>query len=103
LATEHVPLAVERLERAGYRHEGDLGVSGREAFELPAGAPGHHLYVLPAGGEELRRYLLAFRDYPRARPEEARAYARQDRRPSHGAEHKASSANIPTGRSVPAR
>ena len=73
-SAEDVPLAVERLERAGYRHEGDLGVSGREAFRPPAGAPWHHLYVLPAGGEELRRHL-AFRDNLRAHPEEASAYA----------------------------
>jgi len=73
-SAEHVPLAVERLERAGYRHEGDLGTSGREAFEPPAGAPWHHLYVLPADSEELRRHL-AFRDHLRAHPEAATAYA----------------------------
>jgi GrpB-like predicted nucleotidyltransferase (UPF0157 family) len=73
-SVEHVPLAVERLERAGYRHEGDLGISGREAFEPPAGAPLHHLYVLPADSEELRHHL-AFRDHLRAHPEAAMAYA----------------------------
>jgi GrpB-like predicted nucleotidyltransferase (UPF0157 family) len=73
-SAEDVPLAVERLERAGYRHEGDLGIPGREAFEPPADAPWHHLYVVTAGGEELRRHL-AFRDYLRAHPEEARTYA----------------------------
>jgi GrpB-like predicted nucleotidyltransferase (UPF0157 family) len=73
-SAEHVPLAVERLERAGYRHEGDFGISGREAFESPAGAPEHHLYVLPVDSEELRRHL-AFRDHLRANPEAAMAYA----------------------------
>ena len=73
-SAEDVPLAVERLERAGYRHEGDLGIQGREAFWPPADAPWHHLYVLPAGAEELRRHL-AFRDYLRAHPEEACTYA----------------------------
>ena len=73
-STEDVPLAIERLERAGYRHEGDLGIPGREAFEPPVGVPWHHLYVLPAGGEELRRHL-AFRDHLRAHPREAAAYA----------------------------
>jgi GrpB-like predicted nucleotidyltransferase (UPF0157 family) len=73
-SAEDVPLAVERLERAGYRHEGDLGVSGREAFRPPAGVPWHHLYVLPAGGEELLRHL-AFRDHLRDHPEEASTYA----------------------------
>lgn len=56
-SAEDVPLAVERLERAGYRHEGDLGIPGREAFEPPADAPWHHLYVLAADSEELRRHL----------------------------------------------
>ncbi len=73
-SAEHVPLAVERLERAGYRHEGDLGISGREAFEPPTGTPWHHLYVLPADSEELRRHL-AFRDHLRAHPEAAIDYA----------------------------
>jgi GrpB-like predicted nucleotidyltransferase (UPF0157 family) len=63
-SAEDVPLAVERLERAGYRHEGDLGIPGREAFEPPVDAPWHHLYVVTAGSEELRRHL-AFRDYLR--------------------------------------
>lgn len=70
----HVPLAVERLERVGYRHEGDLGISDREAFEPPTDAPWHHLYVLPADSEELRRHLT-FRDHLRAHPEEASTYA----------------------------
>lgn len=73
-SAEDVPLAIERLERAGYRHEGDLGIPSREAFEPPADAPWHHLYVLPADSEELRR-MLVFRDYLRAHPEEASTYA----------------------------
>jgi GrpB-like predicted nucleotidyltransferase (UPF0157 family) len=73
-SAEDVPLAVERLERAGYRHEGDLMIPGREAFEPPVDAPWHHLYVVTAGGEELRRHL-AFRDYLRAHPEESSTYA----------------------------
>jgi GrpB-like predicted nucleotidyltransferase (UPF0157 family) len=73
-SAEDVPLAIERLERAGWRHQGDLGIQGREAFEPPADAPWHHLYVLPADSEELRRHL-AFRDHLRAHPKEARTYA----------------------------
>ena len=73
-SAEDVSLAIERLERAGYRHEGDLGIPGREAFEPPADAPRHHLYVLAADSEQLRRHL-AFRDYLRAHPEEASTYA----------------------------
>jgi GrpB-like predicted nucleotidyltransferase (UPF0157 family) len=73
-SAEDVPLGVERLERAGWRHQGDLGIPGREAFEPPAGVPWHHLYVVTAGGERLRCHL-AFRDYLRAHPETARTYA----------------------------
>jgi GrpB-like predicted nucleotidyltransferase (UPF0157 family) len=57
----------------GYRHQGDLGISGREAFELTdrglsAELPPHHLYVCPTDSEELERQI-AFRDYLRANPE----------------------------------
>jgi GrpB-like predicted nucleotidyltransferase (UPF0157 family) len=76
-----------RLEVLGYVHEGDLGISGREAFGLVEGGsrvplpqarepltqaserlPKHHLYVCVAGADELRRHL-ALRDFLRARPE----------------------------------
>ena len=73
-SAEDVPLAVERLERAGYQHEGDLGIPGREAFEPPVDTPWYHLYVVTASGEELRRHR-AFRDYLRAHPGEASTYA----------------------------
>jgi GrpB-like predicted nucleotidyltransferase (UPF0157 family) len=72
---DDVPLAIERLEAADYRHEGELGIPGREAFESPAAATPHHLYVLPAGSNELRRHL-DFRDYLRAHPGAAADYAR---------------------------
>ena len=44
-SAEDVPLAVERLERAGCRHEGDLGIPGREAFEPPVDAPNPRAYT----------------------------------------------------------
>jgi GrpB-like predicted nucleotidyltransferase (UPF0157 family) len=62
-----------RLVAAGYEHEGDKGVPGREAFRmkdegLKAVLPPHHLYVLAADAEELRRQR-AFRDFLRLHPE----------------------------------
>jgi len=65
-----------RLEAIGYEHRGDQGVPGREVFRLAAGnlaatLPPHHLYVLEAGAEELRRHR-AFREYLIAHPEAAR-------------------------------
>ena len=57
--------AIQRLSNLGYVHEGDLGIAGREAFRPPPDMPAHHLYVLSAGADELRRHL-AFRDTFRA-------------------------------------
>src|SRR5271165_2328541 len=62
---------IQRLEVLGYRHEGDLGVPGREAFAVPAGESRHHLYVCLPGCSQLANQL-AFRDYLRAH-ETARA------------------------------
>ncbi len=61
------------LGELGYRHEGDGGIRGREAFklenpDLSVRLPAHHLYVCPRESEELRRQV-AFRDYLRANPE----------------------------------
>jgi GrpB-like predicted nucleotidyltransferase (UPF0157 family) len=66
--------AIQLLSKAGYRHLGDLGITGREAFESPAGFPAHHLYVVVAGDSEHVRHLL-FRDYVRDHPEEVRKYS----------------------------
>jgi GrpB-like predicted nucleotidyltransferase (UPF0157 family) len=62
-----------RLVAAGYEYEGDRGIPGREAFRmqdagLKAALPAHHLYVLAADAEELRRHR-AFRDFLRAHPD----------------------------------
>jgi GrpB-like predicted nucleotidyltransferase (UPF0157 family) len=59
----------EKLARLGYVHEGDLGIAGREAFdlhdeELRAALPAHHLYVCLEDSPELRKHL-AFRNFMR--------------------------------------
>lgn len=36
--SQNIPAAIDALEVAGYTHQGDLGVSGREAFLAPANA-----------------------------------------------------------------
>lgn len=61
--------SVERLATIGYRHQGDLGIAGRHAFDiedqtLKTTLPAHHLYVCFSGGVELRKHLL-FRDFMR--------------------------------------
>jgi len=61
------------LRKLGYRHQGDLGIIGREAFDLIEDGetpwlPPHHLYVCERGNHELQKHL-AFRDFMRQHPE----------------------------------
>jgi len=70
--------ATELLGRSGYRHLGDLGIKGREAFESPSGLPEHHLYVVVVGSSEYTRHLR-FRDYMRSHPAEVRRYSKLKR------------------------
>ncbi len=49
----------QKLAELGYRHEGDLGISGREAFsysESPFMA--HHLYVCQKDSQALKEHLF---------------------------------------------
>lgn len=78
-----VPELIEALAELGYEHEGDLGVSGREAFKRESGRvpyqagvdqwPAHHLYVCLAGCASVENHLR-FRAYLREHPEAVRAY-----------------------------
>jgi GrpB-like predicted nucleotidyltransferase (UPF0157 family) len=70
---EALPVAIERLAKLGYIHRGNLGVPDREAFWPPAGDPPHHLFVCPPRSAEFRRHL-AFRNYLRAHPADAKIY-----------------------------
>ncbi|MBO2517404.1 MAG: hypothetical protein CW338_09060 [Clostridiales bacterium] len=69
--------AIHALGRTGYRHEGDLGIPGREAFRYDGKEHlrKHHLYVCPQDSPELRRHI-AFRDHLRSHPEDVREYSR---------------------------
>ena len=68
---------VTALKRIGYRHEGNLGIPGREAFKYDGKEhlQKHHLYVCQQDSAELRRHI-AFRDYLRSHPEAVREYSR---------------------------
>ena len=57
----------------GYVHQGDLGIPGREAFKTLANDAPHNLYVCPPSSVEFRRHI-AFRDFLRAHPIDAKAY-----------------------------
>ncbi len=69
-----LPEAIEALSGVGYFHQGDLGISGREAFgresdDVPRGGsarfwPAHHLYLCDKDNRELQRHI-AFRDFLR--------------------------------------
>jgi len=65
------------LAKIGYRHEGDLGIPGREAFKYEGKEHlmKHHLYVCAKDSDELKRHL-AFRDYLRSHPEAVKEYSR---------------------------
>jgi GrpB-like predicted nucleotidyltransferase (UPF0157 family) len=74
-----LPLVIAKLAFLGYRHQGDLGIAGREAFETLAGDFPHHLYVCLPGNLEYQRHL-AFRDHLRVHPLDAGLYASLKRR-----------------------
>jgi len=59
---------VRRVALIGYGREGDLGISGRQAFISPIGAPAQHLYLCPENSPALEAHLR-FRDYLRANQE----------------------------------
>ncbi|MFD0297221.1 GrpB family protein [Streptomyces sp. NPDC127118] len=69
-----MPALIFRLTERGYRHEGDLGIPGREAFQAPPAAPEHHLYSVVAGSRPHLDHVL-LRDYLRQRPDEVRRYS----------------------------
>ena len=68
---------ISALAAIGYRHEGDLGIAGREAFKYDGKEHlrKHHLYVCTQDCAELKRHI-AFRDYLRSHPEAVCEYSR---------------------------
>ena len=72
-------VVMERLASIEYRHEGDLGIKGREAFgydrKEKAHLMEHHLYVCHKDSPELKRHL-ALRDFLRNNPEYRDKYSR---------------------------
>lgn len=66
--------AVRALTAAGWQHQGDLGITGREAFLPPPDAVYHHLYVVLEGSQPHRDHM-DLRDFLRAHPAQAARYA----------------------------
>jgi len=77
--SQSVRAVIASLATLGYMHRGDLGVTGREAFTTPDGAPRHNLYVCLDGCVSLRNHLL-IRDYLRVHRETADEYGDLKRR-----------------------
>ena len=69
-----LPVVIRRLADLDYKHRGDLGISGREAFRAKSGDVHHHLYVCPPDSREYERHI-AFRDYLRMHDSDSNAYA----------------------------
>ena len=74
-----VAAAIGALAAAGWRHQGDLGITGREAFLPPADAIYHHLYVVVAGSQPHRDHI-DLRDFLRTHPAQAARYSDLKRR-----------------------
>ena len=66
--------AIGALEAAGWRHQGNLGINGREAFLPPDDAIYHHLYVVVADSQPHRDHI-DLRDFLRAHPAPAGQYS----------------------------
>lgn len=72
-SVDDVAPAVAALVAAGWQHEGDLGIPGREAFEPRADLPPHHLYVVVRDSAAHLDHV-DLRDYLRTHPSDARRY-----------------------------
>lgn len=82
-AADLVPVAIERLAAAGYRHQGDQGIPGREAFALPAAAVHyHHLYVVVEGNKAHQDHVV-LRDHLRLSAADRERYAARKRELAH--------------------
>lgn len=59
--------AVRALTAAGWQHQGNLGIAGREAFLPLPGTVYHHLYVVVAASQPYRDHIDV-REFLRAHP-----------------------------------
>jgi NAD-dependent protein deacetylase/lipoamidase len=70
----------------GYEFLGDFGLPGRLFFRKGGARSTHHVHAVVLGGENWSRHL-AFRDYLRSHPDEARLYGEQKRRLAADVDH----------------
>ena len=64
------------LERLGYEAMGEFGIAGRRYFRKtsPDGVRTHHLHAFLSGSPDVARHI-AFRDYLKTYPDQARRYS----------------------------
>ncbi|QWH31761.1 GrpB family protein (plasmid) [Bacillus mycoides] len=94
-----LPQVIQRLEKLGYYHEGDLGIKGREVFGRKDRLTPwhgdkrvwieHHLYVCCKDNKELAKHL-AFRNYLRIHPEAVREYGQLKKKLAETAKNRVS-------------
>ena len=66
---------IGRLAELNYKHLGNLGIEGREAFSRPENEPVlHNLYVCTSGSAALANHLV-LRDHLRIHPQDVLAYS----------------------------
>lgn len=68
-----VARAIEQLATLEYKHRGNRGIEGREAFFNPPDSPAHNLYVCQQNNLGLRNHLFV-RDYLRSNTQAAKSY-----------------------------
>lgn len=77
---DDVAAVIERLDAAGWSHQGECGVPGRASFDVPDGRPeDHHLYVVVADSKAHLDHVQ-FRDLLRRVRSRADEYVAEKRR-----------------------
>lgn len=81
IVVDHDALAVhrDRLDALGFEWKGEFGIEGRRYFvreERESGRRVANVHAFEQGSPDIVRHL-AFRDYLRGHPDEARAYERE--------------------------
>jgi GrpB-like predicted nucleotidyltransferase (UPF0157 family) len=72
---EQLDACASALVDLGYQSMGEFGIPGRRYFrrDTADGVRTHHVHAFPVASPQIQRHL-AFRDFLRAHPEEARRY-----------------------------
>ena len=77
-SSKNLPDVLRALASLNYKHRGDLGIVGREAFKKEGAEIAHNLYVCLDGCLALRNHLL-LRDHLRENPKDCKTYSKLKR------------------------